>query len=101
MGKSKYLNDLPQSQSMNWEYQVLYSGDIWGIGLGHLGVETIVAVAAQHRKEILNALCRIPFGNGQIFLSTLRIMPELASKEPQSVSAKKLFLNLLEISRKK
>ena len=95
VGKSEYLNDLPQSQSMNWEYQVLYRGDIWGIGLGHLGVETIVAVAAQHRKEILNALCRIPFGNGQIFLSTLRIMPELASKEPQSVSAKKLFLNLL------
>ncbi|MFC1541390.1 hypothetical protein ACFL50_02935 [Candidatus Latescibacterota bacterium] len=86
---------------MNWEYLVLYEGDIWGLGFGRLGVETIVAVAAQHRKEILDALCRIPFGNGSIYLNTMRILPELASNEPQSASAKKIFLNLLETTDKK
>ncbi|MFC1541967.1 glycoside hydrolase family 2 protein, partial [Candidatus Latescibacterota bacterium] len=100
-GKSDYLKGLPQSQSMNWEYQVLYEGDIWGLGLGRLGVETIVAVAAQHRKEILDALCRIPFGNGSIYLNTMRILPELASEEPQSAAPKKIFLNLLETTDKK
>ena len=82
---------------MNWEYQSLYRGDIRGIGLGRLGVETIVGVAAQRRGEILNALCRIAYGNGCIILSTLRFMPELESDDPQSAVAKKLFLNILEI----
>ena len=101
VGTSRFLDGLPRAQSMNWEYQEFYRGDIWGIGLGRLGVETIVAVAAQNRKEILNALCRIPYGNGQIFLSTLPIIPELASTEPQSAVPKKLFLNLLELSGRK
>ncbi|HUT62812.1 MAG TPA: hypothetical protein VMZ04_02530, partial [Anaerolineae bacterium] len=101
VSSSRFLDGLPQEQSMNWEYQEFYRGDIWGIGLGRLGVETIVAVAAQHRKEILNALCRIPYGNGQVFLSTLPIIPQLASKEPQSAVPKKLFLNLLELSDRK
>ncbi len=99
-GKSPYLKGLPQSQSMNWEYQVLYEGDIWGINIGLLGVDTIVAVAAQHRKELLNALCRVPFGNGSICLNTMRILPELLSAEPQSAAPKKIFLNLLETKDK-
>jgi beta-galactosidase len=100
-GKSEYLRGLPQSQAMNWEYQVLYEGDIWGLGLGRLGVETIVAVAGQHRKELLDALCRVPFGNGSIFLNTMRIMPELSSTEPQSAAPKKIFLNLIETTDKR
>jgi len=47
------------------------------------------------------ALTRTPFGEGQVVLSTLRIVPELASEKPQSAVAKKLFLNLLEIPGKK
>ncbi|MBT4483734.1 MAG: hypothetical protein HOC71_08665, partial [Candidatus Latescibacteria bacterium] len=101
VGRSPFLNDLPQAQSMNWEYQIFYEGDIWGIGIGRLGVKTVVAVAAQHRKEILNALCIIPYGRGKIILSTLKLLPELSSVEPQSAVAKKLFLNLLEYSKEK
>ena len=92
-GKSKYLQGLPHSQSMNWEYQVFYKGDVWGIGMGRRGTEPIVCLAAEHRGEIVNALTRIPFGNGEIFLCTLQILRELASDSPQSSVAKKLFLN--------
>ncbi|MHB9031127.1 MAG: glycoside hydrolase family 2 TIM barrel-domain containing protein, partial [Candidatus Latescibacterota bacterium] len=101
VGESRYLEGLPQSTAMNWECQAFYRGDIWGLGLGSSGVETIVAAAAQHRGEILNALCRVPYGNGEIILSTLRLLPELASGEPQSATAKKLFVNLLSARAKR
>ena len=97
VGKSDLLSGLPQAQSMNWEYQVYYSKRPWAINIDFLGTELIVGFASQGRKEIGSALSRIPFGNGQIFLSTLDIIPELASDKPQSVVAKKLFLNLLEL----
>ncbi len=97
VGRHPVLDGLPDSQAMNWEYQALYRGDIRGLNLGRMGVQTIVAAAPQHRKEILDALCRIPCGNGSIYLSTLRFMPEIRSASPQSASAKKLFLNILEI----
>ena len=96
VGKSKLLTDLPISQSMSWEYQVFYKGDVWGLKLNHTSNETVVALAAQNRKDILCAVSRIPHGNGQIILSTLTMMPELESKTPQSAIAKKLFLNFLE-----
>ncbi|MFC1539225.1 glycoside hydrolase family 2 protein [Candidatus Latescibacterota bacterium] len=99
VGRSEFLNGLPQAQSMNWEYQVFYSDDVWGLDIDPLGSELIVGLGAQHRKDILNALSRVPFGNGEIFLSTLNIMPELESEKPQSAVAKKLFLNLLELSQ--
>ena len=96
VGKHELLRDLPQSCAMNWEYQCLYRGDVWGIRLAPEGVETIVALAAEYKDEILNALCRIPYGNGEIILTTLRILPELGSQKPQSAVAKRLFLNMLE-----
>jgi hypothetical protein len=96
VGKSRYLEGLPRAQSMNWEYQALYRGNPWAIELDFTGIDPIVGFASQGRKEIGCALTRIPYGNGQIFLSTLDFLPELASDRPQSVVAKKLFLNLLE-----
>jgi len=99
VGKSRFLAGLPQAQSMNWEYQVFYSRRPWALQIDLLGTDLIVAFASQGRKEIGSALSRIPFGNGQIFLSTLDFIPELASDRPQSAVAKKLFLNLLELSR--
>jgi hypothetical protein len=99
VGKSKYLNGLPQAQSMNWEYQVFYRRDPWAVNIDFLGTELIVGFASQGRKEIGSALTRIPYGNGQIFLSTLDILPELSSDRPQSAVAKKLFLNLLEAKK--
>ena len=95
VGKNRLLRGLPQAQSMNWEYQVFYRSRPWAINIDLLGTELIVGFASQGRKEIGSALSRIPFGNGQIFLSTLDIIPWLASEKPQSAVAKKLFLNLL------
>ena len=97
VGNSRFLHGLPKAQSMSWEYQVFYSGDVWGLQIGHRGHELIAGLASQHRKEILTAASCIPCGNGQIILSTLNIMPELAANTPQSSVAKKLFLNFLEI----
>ena len=99
-GESPMFAGLPQSQAMNWEYQVFYRGDIWGIDMNRLGSEVLVALACENRRDIVTALSRTPFGEGQVFLCTLRIVPELASGTPQSAVAKKLFLNLLEIPGK-
>ena len=96
VGTDNVLRGLPQSQGMNWEYQVFYRGDVWGLRLAQQGIETIAALASEHSGEILDAVCRIRFGTGQIILSTLRILPELGSEKPQSAVAKKLFINMLE-----
>ena len=96
VGKNKLLKDLPWCCAMNWEYQVLYRGDVWGLRLSPEGIETVVALAAEYCDDILTALCRIPYGNGQIILTTLRILPELASQKPQASVAKKMFMNMLE-----
>jgi hypothetical protein len=100
VGKSKLLTDLPASQAMSWEYQMFYSGDVWGLNIGRIGNETVVALAAEHRRDILTAVARIPFGNGRIIFSTLDILPNLSSQRPQSAVAKKLFLNFLEYAVK-
>ena len=99
VGKNAVLCGLPQEQAMNWEYQAFYRSDIWGIDMTFLGTEQIVALASENRPDIVSALCRIPYGSGQIYLSTLNIVSELASDRPQSAVAKKLFLNLLEQAR--
>ncbi len=99
VGKSALLEGLPTAQSMNWEYQVFYRGDVSGLNIGRGGNETVVALAAQNRKDILTAVSRIPFGNGQIILSTLNLLPWMQSPKPQASVAKKLFLNFLEYSR--
>jgi len=100
-GDDPVLAGLPTRQAMNWEYQVFYRGDVWGIETERTGTEIIVALACENRKDIIGALTRVPFGNGVIYLSTLRIHPELSSGAPQSAVAKKLFLNLLETPREK
>lgn len=97
-GKSELLHGLPVEQSLGWECQVFYRGDVWGLRFAPQGVETIVGLAAEHRDEVLNALSRVRFGNGQIIITTLRILGELSSDRLQSAAAKKLFLNLLEYS---
>ena len=98
---SPYLAGLPQAEGMNWEYQCFYATPrVQGIRIHNWGVDTIVALGAQHDKEILKALVRIPVGRGQVFLSTLDMLSNLGSDSPQSSVAKKLFLNLLEQSNK-
>ena len=96
VGKNALLDGLPQSQAMNWEYQVLYRGRVWGLDIGRNGFETVVACAAQNRKDIVTAVARIPFARGEILVSTLDIMPYLDSMMPQAAMAKRLFLNFVE-----
>ncbi len=100
VGNSPILEGLPMAQSMGWEYQMFYRGQPWGLRMNHAGNETIVALAAQNRRDILTAAARIPYGNGQIILSTLDLLPWLTSNRPQSATAKKLFMNFLEIPGK-
>jgi beta-galactosidase len=92
-GYHKVLEGLPQAQGMNWEYQVFHRGNVWGIDMGRLGPELIVGLACENRKDIVSALSRVPYGNGEIYLNTLNILRELSSDKPQSAVAKKLFLN--------
>ncbi|MFC1607716.1 sugar-binding domain-containing protein [Candidatus Latescibacterota bacterium] len=100
VGKSPLLDGLPVSQAMGWEYQVFYGGRVWGLDIGRFGHETVVGLAAEHRREILTSVARIPYGNGRIIVSTLEMMSNLRSKRPQSAIAKKLFLNFLEYTDK-
>jgi hypothetical protein len=101
MGKSRFLEGLPQAQAMNWECQVFYRGRPWALNLSFLGIEPVVCFANIGREEIGCALARIPFGNGQIILSTLDILPWLTSDEPEAAVAKKLFLNLISVPEDK
>ena len=98
VGRSPLLRDLPLSQSMNWEYQVFYRGRLGGLDIGRNGIETVVALAGQHKKDILTAVARIPFGRGRIIVSTLDILRYLDSEMPQAAMAKRMFLNFLEYS---
>jgi len=97
VGKSPYLEGLPDAQSMGWEYQFFYrTGNVAGLRIHNWGTETIVALGGQHTKEILKALTLVRLGKGRIFLSTLNMLDGLKSERPQSCVPKKLFLNLLE-----
>ncbi len=95
-GKDAVFEGLPSRGAMNWEYQILYDGNVRGLKLPFNEVETLVGLANLRNDEILNALCRVRFGNGEIILCTLDILKALASEEPQSAAAKKLFVNLLQ-----
>ncbi len=93
VGKSPLLEGLPQSQAMGWEYQAFYYDTMRGLDVARFGHETVVALAAEHRKDIHTAVARIPFGRGQIVASTLDMLRYLDSDMPQSAIPKKLFLN--------
>ena len=99
VGNSILFSGLPVNQAMNWEYQTLYQGNVRGLGLARKGLEIIVGISAQNTDSIHNALTRVPFGDGQVILSTLSLLPEATSRKPQSAVAKKLLLNLLEYSK--
>lgn len=103
VGKSRYLEGLPQGEGMSWEYQCFYKasptggvGQVEGIRLHPWGTELVVALGNQGRREILSALSSIQVGAGHAILSTLTLLLNLATDETSSVVAKKLFLNLLE-----
>ncbi len=103
VGKSRYLEGLPQGEGMSWEYQCFYKtsprgrvAQVEGIRLHHWDTEWVVALGNQGLKEILSALSSVRVGTGDVILSTLMFLPNLATDETSSVVAKKLFLNLLQ-----
>ncbi|MHB9028977.1 MAG: sugar-binding domain-containing protein [Candidatus Latescibacterota bacterium] len=96
VGKHRLLDGLPQAQAMGWEYQVFYEGDRAGLRLGYFGNETVVAMGAQDRKDIMTAVAVVPCGEGHIVLSTLDMLKHLNSTRPQAATAKKLFMNFIE-----
>ncbi len=102
VGLHPLLTGLPQGQGMSWEYQCFYKGSkmgeparVSGIRLNTWGSELVVGLNNQASKEIISALSCVPVGKGRITLSTLNMLPHLASSEASAVVAKKLFLNLL------
>jgi beta-galactosidase len=108
VGHSPYLEGLPQAQGMSWEYQYFYSTEpgvrtrvTTGLRLDQRFSDWIVSVGSQGSKEIVCSLNRVDLGEGQVFLSTLNIVPGLVSRSPNSVVAKKLFLNLIECNQTK
>jgi beta-galactosidase len=97
VGGGRFMEGLPASQAMNWEYQEFYhSRSMTGLFLDHLGPELIVGGASNTSPIITEAVARIPFANGQVFLSTLDFMGKLPLAIPEAAVPKKLFLNLLE-----
>lgn len=99
VGNHSFLKGLPTATAMCWEYQTFYRVNKGGLRITPTGIEIIAANAVPNTEEISVELCRVPFGKGKVVLSTLNIMQSLASDRPDAVAAKKLFLNLLEISR--
>ena len=100
VGDNRFMQGLPVSQAMNWEYQEFYhTRSMSALFIDHLGTELIVGAAASERKDIHSALVRVPFANGQVFLSTLAFLEKLPLDIPQAAVPKKLFLNLLEYAK--
>ncbi len=103
ISKSPYFEGLPQAQAMQWEYQCLYSdffafnrGIVAGLPLDVKGSEWIVALGDCKTSGIYCALNKVQVGEGVVLLSTLNILQNLASNQPNTAVAKKLFMNLIE-----
>ncbi len=96
VGNNPILGGLPTSRGMDWEYQTFQDGNARGIRFGRAGVEMIAGMASEQTDEVLDALSSVRFGNGHVFITTLNVLGGLSSDAPQSVVAKKLFLNMVE-----
>ncbi len=100
-GDHKLLSGLPEKTAFNWEYQVFYQPGRPRYGLIMPGVQTIVAAVSGSNGEVGTALTTIPFGEGEIILSTLDILPNLNKDIPSAYVAKHLFLNYLHYACQK
>jgi beta-galactosidase len=101
---NKYLRGLPEAQGMNWEYQCFYQpvgdgreGITSGLKLHYYGNDMIVGLIHEGKKDVLSALSSIGLGRGEVFLSSMNWLDQIASDRPQSAPAKKLLINLIEV----
>ncbi len=104
MAYHKFLEGLPQAQSMNWEYQCFYQpvgdgkqGITSGLKLHPFGTDLIVGLIHEGRKEVLSGLGRVRLGRGEIILSAMNWLDQIESGRPQSAPAKKLLINVIDI----
>jgi len=101
-GKHELLDGLPQGKAFDWEHQIFYRNPRRNISAMKLyGVKTLVAAVSDNQKEAGTALTVVPYGRGAFVLSTLAVLPFLEDKTPQSIAAKRLFLNYLRYAGKR
>lgn len=97
VGDNRFMKGLPAAQGMNWEYQEFYhTRSMPGLLIDPLGTEVIAGVITPFRKDICAAVARVPYANGQVYLSTLEFLKKLPMDIPQAAVPKKFFMNLLE-----
>lgn len=99
VGCDSLFEGLPQAAAMSWEYQVFYRNGGQGLPISPEGINTIVGVGPTNTGSIGIAMCEIPYGKGEILLSTLEIVPNLVNDRPDCSVAKKLFMNILAGTR--
>jgi hypothetical protein len=90
------FKDLPVNVGMNWPYQNLVTGRRLGLKLEG---EELVAGCYDSRQmpfQLGTAVGVIPFGKGQIVVSTLNIMANLENPQGPAHVAAKLLCNFVE-----
>jgi hypothetical protein len=98
VGKNPLFEGLPQATAMSWEYQVFYRRGGPGLLISPIGLKNVVGVGQTNTGTIGIALCQVPYGTGEILISTLDIISNLTNNRPDCAVAKKLFMNMLRIS---
>jgi beta-galactosidase len=101
VGGGRFMQGLPVSQAMNWEYQEFYHArSMTALLLDLKGTELIVGGSSNNSKDVAAAVTRIPVGKGAVILNTLDFMSKLPMTIPEAAVPKKLFMNLLEIGQR-
>ena len=95
------FNGLPVNTAFNWEYQSLADYDKKRIGLRLRGEYSIAGIYADHRQEVYTALGIVPYGRGEIILSTFDLVKAITKEKSQAnIVAKRLLLNYILLSEK-
>lgn len=91
-----FFDGLPVDCAMNWEYQklVVYDGPKH-FGLLMEGEEPLVGLVGVPLRGIATSVGIVPYGKGRIAFSSLDLAPNLAADDKASVTAKKIFANIL------
>lgn len=114
-GESPLLAGLPQRCSLSWEYQLLANRPIVNFNAGLLDepplfdnnfslmipdIKTVVGAYSfkwgRPYPELGVALGVIPYGKGNIVVSSLQILPHLNSPAPAAQTVRRLFSNLIK-----
>lgn len=95
-GDHTLLDGLPMRKAFGWEYQAFYTGP--GRSRSALilkNVETIVAAVSGSARDVGTALTVVPYGRGNVILTTLSLLPLLNDDTPQSSVARRMMTNMV------